>query len=678
MLLTIHFLHPEFLYGLGILIIPIILHLFSLKKYKKVYFSNFSFLEALQQQKKNSSRLKKWLLLLLRLSVLGCIVLAFATPYVRPENKPAFQSGTEIVIYADNSFSMSNTGSQSNLLEEARNYLFDITESYPPGTGFRLLTNEAPDDVVLSREQMASALGKIRLSPASKTLSRVCREAAELCGHRPHTLFIISDFQKINCDFQQVTRDSVQELVLLLLKPENKANLYIRDVRFEQAFHKKNRSDKIRICVANASDREFHNIPVSLTINGKKKSIENADLPPHGETVLEINYLNADEGFCQGVAEIADFPIVFDNRFFFCYEAGKNARILYLWQEKENPCFGKLFSDTTAFHFTSLPARQAANLNPAHYDLVIADGLRTSSSGFESLLEEYLIQGGNLFFLPGASSVEAPNRFLQKIHAPLFGEADTTTEISRIETQASLFRDVFEAETSEARLPYIHRFYRLSTPAGNEKLLSDKRGNVLLAARSLGKGNLYVSAFGFEPENSDMVYHPLFVPLLVNMAVQVNSALRTSYTLHQQPQVTISNKYYKENLPLQIRKDDRSFELIPSLRKDFSGDLIMANANLIEEAGHYEVVQEGQVIDMLAWNYDRKESQPEYCPEEELKKYFPEARIENIRSANLDHNSELVKEIVLHDNNRYLTFWFLLAAIAALLFEQFVWKRKLN
>ena len=79
MLSVIQFLHPVFLYGLLLLVIPVLLHLFSLKRYKKVYFSNFNFLEALQKQKKNSSRLKNLVLLFLRLLALSCIVIAFAT-----------------------------------------------------------------------------------------------------------------------------------------------------------------------------------------------------------------------------------------------------------------------------------------------------------------------------------------------------------------------------------------------------------------------------------------------------------------------------------------------------------------------------------------------------------------------------------------------------------------------
>ena len=130
MLSVIQFLHPVFLYGLLLLVIPVLLHLFSLKRYKKVYFSNFNFLEALQKQKKNSSRLKNLVLLFLRLLALSCIVIAFATPYLNPEGKALPATTTpRIFIYADNSFSMTNTGSQGSLFEEAKKHLFDIVDT---------------------------------------------------------------------------------------------------------------------------------------------------------------------------------------------------------------------------------------------------------------------------------------------------------------------------------------------------------------------------------------------------------------------------------------------------------------------------------------------------------------------------------------------------------------------
>lgn len=680
MLLQIQFLHPEFLYGLTLLAIPIILHLFSLRRYKKVYFSNFSFLEALQQQRKNSSRLKNLLLLLLRLLAVSCLVLAFATPYLNPEHKQQTTAPekNQVIIYADNSFSMSNTGARGTLFEESKKYLSDIINTYPAGTSFRLLTNEAATDILLTKEQMFNALGKLKITPENKKLSQIIKESRELKGGQQATLFVISDFQKDNCDFQHITADSTIETVFLVMKPENQSNVYINGVRFDQAFHQKNRTDNIHISVMNASDRDFHNLPVSLTVNGKKKSVTQTDLPANSEKTVSISYLNTDDGFYKGIVEISDFPVVFDNTFYFSYGISPKAKIGYLWQGTHNPYFAKLFSDTSAFQFKALPVNQIAGEPMSSYNLIIVDNISTLSSGMESLLEEYLVSGGNLFFLPSEDTPENLNRFLQGLQAPQWGQKDTNTIITRLETQSSLFKNVLEQEDNKAVLPHIQHFYTLNTPAGTEKLLSDKKNHILLAAKTLGKGNLYVSAFSFHPENSDMVYHPLFVPLMANMACQVNSALNTSYQLNAEQNAAIHSKDYQENIPLKIQKDDRSFELIPEIRKNFSGELIVANSGNIRDAGLYEVIQNDEIIDVLAWNYDRTESRMEFCSEEELQQQFPAARVEDIKTSRMDRNSDIVKEIVLQDNNRYLTDWFLLIAIISLLAEQWVWKRKLN
>lgn len=675
----IQFLHPVFLYGLLFLAIPIVLHLFSFKKYKKVYFSNFNFLEALQQQKKNSSRLKNWLLLLLRLLVIACLVIAFSAPYINPKHSPVSPANRpQVILYADNSFSMTNTGSQGNLFDEAKKHLFDIVNTYPTGTNFRLLSNDPANDALLTKEQTQTLLSSLRVSPTSKNLSQIFKEAKELAAGQAATLFLVSDFQKKNCDFQNILSDSLQETVLLLLKPENLNNIYINNVSFDQPFHKKDQHEKLTISVVNSSGRDFHNIPLSLTINGKKKSINQIDIPAHGEKKIEISYANSEDGYYRGQLEITDFPILFDNKFYFSYGIGGSVRVLYIWQEKQNPYFGKLFSDSTIFNFTTAPANQTTNLALSRYNLVILDGIAKSSTGLENMWEEYLINGGNLFILPGTNPTDNQNRFLTRIQAPQFGKQDTTTVISRIETQASLFRDVFAKEDSRAVLPRIHYFYPLSLPAHSEKLLEDKRNQTLLASRIFGKGNIYVSAFNFSPDNSDMVYHPLFVPLIVNMACNINSTLNNAYFLNSGKEVTISNREYTENTPLKIRREDQTFEFIPELRKNFSGDLILTNTEHVPDAGLYDVIQEEKVIDVLAWNYDRYESQMEFSNEEELSKYFPQARVENIRTTRLDLNSELIKGIVLQDNNKYLSPWFLLLAVIALFLEQWVWRRKLN
>ena len=173
MLLAIQFLHPIFLYG----------HLFSFRKYKKVYFSNFNFLASLQQQKKNSSKLKNLLLLFLRLLVLASIVIAFATPYVIPEKTTSrVEKNSKIIIYTDNSFSMSNTGTKGSLLEEAKKHLFDIINAYPAGTSFVLLSNDEANNTPLTKDQAITLLPGIKAPANSKKISEILKEPREIAA----------------------------------------------------------------------------------------------------------------------------------------------------------------------------------------------------------------------------------------------------------------------------------------------------------------------------------------------------------------------------------------------------------------------------------------------------------------------------------------------------------------
>ena len=72
------FKHPELLYALFLLIVPILIHLFQLRRFQKVQFTNVKFLKAVKLQTRKSSQLKKWLTLLTRMLLLACSIIAFA------------------------------------------------------------------------------------------------------------------------------------------------------------------------------------------------------------------------------------------------------------------------------------------------------------------------------------------------------------------------------------------------------------------------------------------------------------------------------------------------------------------------------------------------------------------------------------------------------------------------
>ncbi|WP_199897936.1 BatA domain-containing protein, partial [Flavobacterium sp. B17] len=81
------FLYPAFLFAMLSLAIPVIVHLFNFREYKKVYFSNVQFLKEVQEQQASHRNLKERLILAARLLALAFLVLAFARPYIPGRQK---------------------------------------------------------------------------------------------------------------------------------------------------------------------------------------------------------------------------------------------------------------------------------------------------------------------------------------------------------------------------------------------------------------------------------------------------------------------------------------------------------------------------------------------------------------------------------------------------------------
>ena len=133
------FKHPEILYFLFLLVIPILVHLFQLRRFKKEYFTNVKLLKELQIQTRKSSKIKKWLLLATRLLLLTCLILAFAQPFF--EAKDTTNKGNELIILLDNSFSMQAKGAKGELLKRSiQELLEELPENQKKKMKFLLKT----------------------------------------------------------------------------------------------------------------------------------------------------------------------------------------------------------------------------------------------------------------------------------------------------------------------------------------------------------------------------------------------------------------------------------------------------------------------------------------------------------------------------------------------------------
>src|SRR5690606_13303425 len=100
------FLHPEFLWALSALAIPVLIHLFQLRRFKRIDFPNVRHLAEVSQQTRARKKIQHWLVLLVRMLALAFLVIAFAQPFIPATSTNAGTGQRAVSIYVDDSYSM--------------------------------------------------------------------------------------------------------------------------------------------------------------------------------------------------------------------------------------------------------------------------------------------------------------------------------------------------------------------------------------------------------------------------------------------------------------------------------------------------------------------------------------------------------------------------------------------
>ena len=102
------FLNPLALFGLAAAAIPVLLHLFNLRKLRRVEFSTLAFLKELQRTRIRRLKLRQLLLLILRTLIVIVLVLAFSRPTLKGALAGSMGSHAKIsaALIIDDSYSM--------------------------------------------------------------------------------------------------------------------------------------------------------------------------------------------------------------------------------------------------------------------------------------------------------------------------------------------------------------------------------------------------------------------------------------------------------------------------------------------------------------------------------------------------------------------------------------------
>lgn len=607
------FEHPELLYTLFLLIIPILVHLFKLRRFQKEDFTNVKFLKRVVQQTRKSSQLKKFLVLFSRLSLLGFLILAFAKPYFPAKSET---STKDLIIYLDNSYSLQLKKQGDELLEIAKNELLEnIDATYE----YSLITNDAVHSQK-SGDELKEILQQIKYSSRQLDLKSVLLKSQQLHKIDSSNLVLISDFQE---SFLGQTELDISgyNISSIKLTPESTQNLQI---------------DSLYLLNSNAGILEFE---VLLSGSSLKEGIIISLYD--GDQLLSRKTIDADntnaktifsipsQSISNGRVVIDDEGLEYDDIVYFSISEQTPINVLSISEGDSNflqrlytkPEFNLKISQPNGVEYNDI---QQASL------IILNEVSRLSDANLNNIRQRS-IKGSSVLFIPNSKNINELIPFFKKFQLgfkPEWIEGDKL--ITTINFDHPLLENVFQKRIQNFEYPRVAGYF--SNISGNSILDFQSNDPFLIS-----KSNTYIFTAPLNEQISNFQNSPLIVPVLYQIGLQSLPPAQLYYQTSKVEEISIPATIEEDHV-LHLTRDKLDF--IPQQQRFADRVSIKVGAEELN-AGNYKIESRDKTFANLSFNAPRNESELEYLDQEifsfqnheSIAEYFSELKAGNESSS---------------------------------------------
>jgi hypothetical protein len=660
-------MYPGFLWALLLLTVPIIIHLFSFRKFKKVYFSNIRFLQTVQLQSQSKSRIRHFIILLSRMLIFTFLVLAFARPYIAAEGNVKPREKTAVSVYIDNSFSMNTLSSTGLLLDLATEQAIKLAGQYDENDKFQLLTNdlEGYRDRFVSKNEFIRQVKELTISPASRPLSQIISRQQDLLASselRGKAAYIITDLQESAIDVAECTEPEFPVNIIPIAR-QSQDNLYVDSVWFQAPVRQSGAQEELHIRVANTSAEPIENMRITLNVSGNTK-IGSLNIAPKSTGEAVIGYSNTDkkDHKLSIWLEAGEEQPGFDDTMYLAYNVRNSISILVLNEPGIEDFITRAFGKDDFFKVTTQDIRQFDPSEIMNYDLVVMNSVNEPGSGISEVIKNYTYAGGTVFLFPGiTANIGSWNLLHRELDLPVITGTDTSSmSVASINLEHSVFKGVTANNTQKISLPVARKKYPTvrSVNTAEEILMTLRDGTSFLSQFKRGRGLIFRCTVPAAAGGGNFIRHAFFVTTLIRAAELSNRGNPLYITIGAEQALNIRTPVNAAETDYRIQKSGTANSFIPlaKVRTDGTTDLFTAASSgitLIHKAGIWEVKSAGEHSFSFGANYNRQESELNPINREDLVQKLVASGIENIRVAQTIYSDNETGNQVFNKDTEY-------------------------
>ena len=637
------FLYPQFLYGLAALSIPIIVHLFNFRKAKKIYFSNNLFLKNVKRISSSKLKLKHYLILTARLLFIFFLVITFAQPFFPAKEKGL--NNENVLIYLDNSLSMSNEiASDLSAFEAGLNYVDQITDLYPSNTRYALLTNDfAPfSNTLKSKDEAKELITELTLTGITRKLGDINNRL--ISGYQLSSggsdIYVISDFQKSTVgDLGTVKLDSGYQFFFVPLQYRETSNVFVDSLFLKNPFLMVNENNELNVVLANHGNADVDEMIVKLFVNDVQSANATVSLKANSteQIAFPLNFRLEKINECRIAFE--EFPVTFDNDFYFTLNLMDRINILEIKNNELNSPIEKVYANKSLFNLLSYSITNLDYSLINTVDLIVLNGLEKINESLLSVLDEFIRGGGELLIVPAENPDLDSYNFLVRNELITLSENRSKLALATPDLNNPFYENIFEESNRQFDMPEARNVLEWNDRVNT--LLTYPGGKPFLSGfNHEGGGNIYLLGAPVNENYTNFFKHAIFLPVMYRMAILSKDADNKLYFTLNENVINLKLDSLRKSEIYKLRNENG--EVVPS-QQQTGNELYLELPKFVLQTGFYDLTVEDDNFTKLAFNQDKNESRLEQYNNEELGSIF--SGVTNAAIFNFDDVDSFSKEM---------------------------------
>jgi hypothetical protein len=541
--MSLTFLVPLFLIGIGAIVVPIVVHLTRRQRRNVVMFPSLMFLEKVPYQERRRRRIQHWFLLAMRALALSLLALAFARPFLDDTTLGigATTGPREVVVLVDQSYSM-ELGDQ---LEVARQGARDVFAGLGPldraslvtfTQGARVLARSTADRARLTTavDTVQISSGSTRFGPALKVAQAILEESQLPSGE----VYLFSDFQRNGWIGDEGVR--LPPGSRFIPRPTGNEELDDNFMVTEVTLPRQVVSGRERVTptarVVRRGGSAPRDVQVTLELDGQAQQTRSVTLAPDAAAAVAFEPITLSRPHTRGSASLPEDGLLPDNTHHFVVSPGTSLSVLVVEgaAADRNVSFflrnALQITDDGRFQVT---VRRASTIRPVDLegvDAVFLNDVQIDGASAERL-RAFIVAGGGVLVAVGeeggwpSSAADMLPGQIGPVQDRLQGRGGRLGYLEYGHAIFEVFAGPRSGDFTRARFFRARAFQ----PAPDAALLARyDDGSVALAERLIGRGKLLLWTNTLDQYWSNLALQGVYLPWIHRVAEYLGGRAESS------------------------------------------------------------------------------------------------------------------------------------------------------